>query len=142
MPAWLVEILESGLVYSTALVLFVLFVMTRSAFKAWPFVVKFTKLVHELVGDENEPGIAVRMQKQTEKLDTVISSQEEQGKQLKVVMHEVLPNHGSSLNDSVRRTEVNQRELTARLDSHLEDTTQWHPMLTEMYRDFNKKEES
>lgn len=127
MPSWLVELLEPGMLVSVAFVLFIIYLILRLAFKAYPFVLKFVTLVHDLVGDEDSPSIAKRM--------------ESQGAQLAKIMHEVLPNHGSSLNDSVRRTEAKTAELASKLEEHIGVTDVWHPMLDALYQDFNKKEE-
>jgi len=116
-----------------ALVLFVLWLMIRGAFKAFPFVAKFVDLVHTLVGDESNPGIGSRMDAQT--------------KQLAQIMHEVLPNHGSSLNDSVRRTEQaledhlkiadkqdqEQKETAKRLEEHIVETKEYGPWIEDVH---------
>jgi len=120
---------------SVGFVIFVIYLFIRLCFKAYPFVLKFVNLVHTLVGDDENPGIAVRMNKQTEKLDAIQDSQEGHTKQIKTIMHEVLPNHGSSLNDSVRRTE-------RALQEHMEENEKFQPMFQALYEDFNKKEEN
>lgn len=135
MPTWLVELLEPGMLLSVGFVIFILYLFARLCFKAYPFILKFVNLVHTLVGDDENPGIAVRMNKQSEKLDSIALSQDEHTAKIGVIMHEVLPNHGSSLNDSIRRQEK-------RLTEHIMDTDKYQPMFQALYEDFNKKEEN
>ena len=133
MPSWVIELLQPHNLVPMALVLFVLWLMIRGAFKAFPFVAKFVDLVHTLVGDESNPGIGTRMDAQT--------------KQLSQIMHEVLPNHGSSLNDSVRRTEQaledhlkiadkqdqEQKETAKRLEEHIVETKEYVPLIKDLH---------
>ena len=127
MPEWISELVEPHTLVTVAFVLFVLYLIVKAFLSLYPFLLKFTNLVHTLVGDDENPGIEKRMNAQTDKIDKI--------------MHEVLPNHGSSLNDSVRRTEAQQVELGKRLEEHIRETGVWYPMLDVMYKDFNKKEE-
>lgn len=127
MPSWLIELLEPKMFVSVSFMIFLIYLFIRGAYKAYPFVLKFVTLVHDLVGDDENPSIGKRM--------------DAQSAQLKEIMHEVLPNHGSSLNDSVRRTEAKTDDLALKLADHIGLTIKWHPMLDVMYKDFNKKEE-
>lgn len=133
MPSWAIELLQPHNLVPMAMVLFVLWLLIRGAFKAFPFVAKFVTLVHDLVGDEEKPGIGRRM--------------DAQGGQLKAIMHEVLPNHGSSLNDSVRRTEqaledhlkvaekqdAEQKDTAERLEGHIEETKEYVPLIKDLH---------
>lgn len=106
MPSWITELVQMDRLLTIAFVLFFLWLIIRTLFKSYPFVHKFVTLVHDLVGDDENPGIAKRMDAQARKLD--------------MITHEVLPNHGSSLNDSVRRNEQFTKELGEKLDAHIE----------------------
>ena len=133
MPSWAIELLQPQNLVPMALVLFVLWLLIRGAFKAFPFVAKFVDLVHTLVGDADNPGIGARM--------------DSQGEQLKAIMHEVLPNHGSSLNDAVRRTEsaledhlkvaekqdLEQKETAKRLEEHIVETKEYVPLIKDLH---------
>lgn len=133
MPSWATDLLQTQNLIPMAMVLFVLWLLIRGAFKAFPFVAKFVELVHTLVGDESNPGIGTRMDAQTE--------------QLSKIMHEVLPNHGSSLNDSVRRTEqaledhlkiaekqdAEQKDTAQRLEGHIKETNEYVPLIKDLH---------
>ena len=133
MPSWLVELLEPSVLYPVAFMFFLFVLGTIALIKLYPFILKFVNLIHDLVGDDKTPGIGRRM--------------DAQGEQLKAIMHEVLPNHGSSLNDSVRRTEraledhlkvaekqdQEQKATAKRLEGHIKETKEYVPLIKDLH---------
>lgn len=69
MPQWLVDLMEPERLVTVALIFFVLYLFGKTVGKNWKFVSNFVRLVNTLVGDDKNPGIGVRMEQQSKKLD-------------------------------------------------------------------------
>lgn len=134
MPDWVANLLEPTTLFVVGSVIFIIYMLCWSFVKAYPFIVKTSNVLNTLVGNDEKPSLEKRLISHDAKLDKIISSQEEDRMEIQKIKHEVLPNHGSSLNDAVRRTEK-------RLDDHLNDFLEYQPFLKSLYKDFNKKEE-
>ncbi|MHC6175480.1 hypothetical protein [Glutamicibacter sp. X7] len=132
MPGWVTDLLVPERMFTAALVIFVLWLCVRTLFKSWPFIRKFVGLVNALVGTDEEPGIAKRMDAQADKLG-------ELQERVEKIHHEVTPNHGGSMNDAQRRTEAKVGRLADALDKHISETAEWQPMLRELHATWRTK---
>lgn len=112
MPAWVDDLLQPGVLIPCAVILFILWLIVRTCFKAFPFVAKFVALVNTLVGDETNPGIGVRMEQQTKKLDG-------QAEILERVRHQVENDHQSNMRDDQDKIMASVEELTQEFKDHL-----------------------
>ena len=112
MPSWVDDLLQPGVLIPCAVILFILWMIVRSAFKAFPFVAKFVALVNTLVGDEKNPGIGVRMEQQTKKLDG-------QAEILERVRHQVENDHSTNFRDDQDKLMGKVDELTQEFKEHV-----------------------
>lgn len=119
MPSWLSELTQPERLLTTAFVLFVLWLIGKSLFKAFPFVASFVGLVQTLVGDKDNPGIGDRMDSQGESIGEMSKMLGELGGQVKKIHHEVTPNHGGSIKDEIGRVETTVNALARKLDQHI-----------------------
>ena len=79
---------------------------------------KFGHLIDDLVGEPERPGVSARPGLM-ERMEAVEGGLRDQGVTLALVKHEVLPNTGTSMNDSVRRTEAHASKVEAKVDAAL-----------------------
>ncbi|MGP9490043.1 hypothetical protein ACT3R5_15935 [Glutamicibacter sp. AOP5-A2-7] len=69
MPSWVHDLLQIERLFTIALIFFIVYLLLKTIGKNWKFVSNFVRLVNTLVGDDKNPGIGVRMEQQTKKLD-------------------------------------------------------------------------
>lgn len=139
MPSWVTDLLEPGVLWPVAVILFVLWLIVRSAFKAFPFVAKFVALVNTLVGTDEKPGIGVRMDVMTKELKGNTAKLGAMEEQMETVHHELTTNHGSSVKDAVKRMEEQGAKTKKLLDDHITETAHWSPMISDLHQTWSNK---
>lgn len=105
MPAWINDLLANGNLAAVAFTLFILYLLGHAIYKLFPIISKFVKLINLLVGDDENPGIGVRMDKQTEKLEAV--------------RHQVQNDHRTNLRDDFDALTADVKELNDSLKTHI-----------------------
>ena len=104
--------------------LVVLFMIVKAFMKLWPFLRKFVDLVNTLVGDDDEPGIKVRMDVQADKLDVLTGLQEKQTEELEKVRAQVQNSHTeTNLREDVDALQRTVDSLAQSLRTHLDGCT-------------------
>lgn len=81
--------------------------------KVWPFLRKVVQLVNDLVGEDPRPGLPEGRPGVLARIDRVESRVATVEAAVGDIRHEVSPNGGGSLKDSVVRLERNSAELLA-----------------------------
>ncbi|MCO1338095.1 hypothetical protein BJH93_04175 [Kocuria polaris] len=94
MPSWVEDLLQPERLWPVAIVLTLLWLAARSLIKGWPLLSAFVGLVHTLVGDEDTPGIAERMEAQSRTLSTM-------GEKLEAVRAQVQNSHHTNMRDDI-----------------------------------------
>lgn len=139
MPSWIETVIQPGVLWPVAVILFLLFLMARSAFKAFPFVAKFVALVNTLVGTDEKPGIGVRMDVMTKELKGNTAKLGVMEEQMETVHHELTTNHGSSVKDATKRLEDQGAKTEKLLADHITETAHWSPMLSDLHQTWSNK---
>ena len=139
MPSWIDDLLQPGVLIPCAVILFILWLIVRSAFKAFPFVAKFVALVNTLVGTDEKPGIGVRMDVMTKELKGNTAKLGVMEEQMETVHHELTTNHGSSVKDATKRLEDQGAKTEKLLADHITETAHWTPMLSDLHQIWSNK---
>lgn len=130
-----------------AVVLFILWLIVRGSFKAYPFISRLVKLVNTLVGDKDNPGIGDRMDAQDVTLDNLSTTVE-------TVRSQVQNSHQTNLRDDVDKVinkldqhlatsesqDKEQKETTKKLDEHIAETSEWTPMIKDLHSRYVNKD--
>ncbi len=112
MPSWIELLLQPGVLLPIAAILFILWLVIRTAFKAFPFISKFVALVNTLVGTEEKPGLKKWQEAQAVKLD-------EQAKVLERVRHQVENDHSTNMRDDQDKLMKSVEDLTEEFKAHV-----------------------
>lgn len=112
MPSWIELLLQPGVLFPVAAILFILWLVIRTAFKAFPFISKFVALVNTLVGTEENPGLKKWQEAQAVKLD-------EQAKVLERVRHQVENDHSTNMRDDQDKLMTAVDDLKQELKDHI-----------------------
>lgn len=112
MPSWIHDLLQSERLLTIALIFFIIYLLLKVVGKNWKFVSNFVRLVNTLVGDDKNPGIGIRMQQQTKKLD-------EQAEVLERVRHQVENDHDTNFRDDQDKLMKSVSDLTEEFKAHV-----------------------
>jgi hypothetical protein len=112
MPGWIEQLAQPGILWPIAIILFIFWLMIKTAFKFFPFVSKFVSLVNTLVGTEEKPGLKKWQEEQTKKLDG-------QAEVLERVRHQVENDHSSNMRDDQDKIMANVEELKQEFKEHV-----------------------
>jgi len=119
MPSWIELLLQPGVLFPVAAILFILWLIVRACFKFFPFVSKFVALVNTLVGTEETPGLKKWQEAQTIKLDEQAIVLSEQATVLERVRHQVENDHSSNMRDDQDKIMASVEELKKEFKEHV-----------------------
>lgn len=112
MPGWIEQLAQPAILWPTAIILFIFWLMIKTAFKLFPFLSKFVALVNTLVGTDEKPGLKKWQEEQTKKLDG-------QAEILERVRHQVENDHSSNMRDDQDKIMANVEELKQEFKEHV-----------------------
>ncbi|UUX60186.1 hypothetical protein [Glutamicibacter halophytocola] len=104
MPGWIEQLAQPGILWPTAIIMFILWLILRACFKFFPFLSKFVSLVNTLVGTDEKPGLKKWQEEQTKKLDG-------QGEILERVRHQVENDHTTNMREEQDKMIATQDKL-------------------------------
>lgn len=112
MPGWVEPLLQPGVLFPVAVILFIFWLIVQACFKFFPFVAKFVALVNTLVGTDETPGLKKWQEAQTVKLD-------EQAVVLERVRHQVENDHSTNFRDDQDKLLAGVDELKKEFKEHV-----------------------
>lgn len=119
MPSWMNDLLQVERLFTIALIFFIVYLLLKTVGKNWKFVSNFVRLVNTLVGDEKNPGIGVRMEQQTKKLDKQAEKMDEQAEILERVRHQVENDHTTNMREEQDELISSVKGLTEEFKAHV-----------------------
>lgn len=119
MPGWLEHLATPEILFPTAIILLILYLMIRAAIKLFPVLSKLVKLINTLFGDEEKPGVALRMNMIVESIAELSKDTKGQGVILERVRAQVENDHDTNFRDDQDKVMKTVEDLAEEFKEHV-----------------------